>query len=305
MYIRGRRGCQAGGHDLGPAEEKTTASGGPSSIPCPSPFFCWNERLSEKIENREGVKNGVRAELRLLPIMRSQSDLETRKRSSARTVPGLAGKGTRDQLLRIYELLYAQFGGQHWWPGEDPFEVIVGAILAQNTSWKNVEKAIAHLKEAGDLFPEGIATVSLEQLADLIRPSGTYRLKADRLLRFVAFLDSRYGFSLEAMFRVPLRRIRAELLAVKGIGPETADSILLYAGGYPVFVVDAYTKRIFSRHGFVQRGCAYGELQALFMEALPPDVSLFNEYHALIVRLGKSRCRALPICEDCALQSLL
>jgi endonuclease-3 related protein len=228
-----------------------------------------------------------------------------RKRSSAEGAPDLAGKGYRDQLLRIYELLYAQFGAQHWWPGEDPFEVIVGAILAQNTSWKNVEKAITNLKEAGALFPGGIATLSLPKLADLIRPSGTYRVKADRLLQFVAFFKDQYGFSLEAMFRVPLPRIRAELLAVEGIGPETADSILLYAGGYPVFVVDAYTKRIFSRHGFLRGGCAYGELQALFMEALPADVPLFNEYHALIVRLGKSRCRARPICEDCVLQSLL
>jgi len=227
-----------------------------------------------------------------------------RKRSSAEGAPDLVGKGYRDRLLRIYELLYAQFGAQHWWPGEDPFEVMVGAILAQNTSWKNVEKAITNLKGAGALFPEGIATLGLLKLADLIRPSGTYRVKADRLLQLVAFLKDHYGFSLEAMFRVPLSRIRAELLAVKGIGPETADSILLYAGGYPVFVVDAYTKRIFSRHGFIRGGCAYGELQTLFMEALPADVPLFNEYHALIVRLGKSRCRARPICEDCVLQCL-
>ena len=227
------------------------------------------------------------------------------KKPSPEGAPDLAGKGYRDRLLRIYELLYAQFGSQHWWPGEDPFEVIVGAILAQNTSWKNVEKAIIHLKGAGALFPEGIATLSLPKLAELIRPSGTYRVKADRLLQFVAFFKGHYGFSLEAMFRVPLPRIRAELLSVKGIGPETADSILLYAGGYPIFVVDSYTKRIFSRHGFVREGCGYGELQALFMKALPPDVTLFNEYHALIVWLGKSRCRTRPICEDCVLQSLL
>jgi endonuclease-3 related protein len=218
---------------------------------------------------------------------------------------GLAGKGNRDRLLGIYEVLYGHFGPQHWWPGEDPFEVVVGAILAQNTSWKNVENAIANLKEARVLSPEGMAALGLEQLAELIRPSGTYRVKARRLLEFVSFLKGHYGLSLQAMFRVPLSRIRAEILSVKGIGPETADSILLYAGGYPVFVVDAYTKRIFSRHGFIRAGCAYGELQALFMKALPPDVSLFNEYHALIVRLGKNWCHARPICEDCVLRPLL
>jgi len=228
-----------------------------------------------------------------------------RKRLLAADMPEFVGKGYRDRLLGIYELLYAQFGSQQWWPGEDAFEVIVGAILTQNTSWKNVEKAIANLKEAGALTSEGIATLGLPQLGELVRPSGTYRIKADRLLQFVAFLKSHYGFSLQAMFRVPLIRIRAELLSVKGIGPETADSILLYAGGYPVFVVDAYTRRIFSRHGFIREGCAYGELQALFMKALSPDVPLFGEYHALIVRVGKSWCRARPICDRCILKSLL
>lgn len=218
--------------------------------------------------------------------------------------PQVVDKSRRDRLLEIYELLLTHFGPQQWWPGEDPFEVIVGAILAQNTSWRNVEKAIVNLKEAGVLSPEGIAAHDSRRLAELIRPSGTYRVKADRLLQFVAFLEVHYGCSLQAMFRMSLPRIRAELLSVKGIGPETADSILLYAGGYPIFVVDAYTKRIFSRHGFIREGCTYQELQALFMEALPRDVSLFNEYHALIVHLGKSWCRARPICEGCVLKPL-
>ena len=207
-------------------------------------------------------------------------------------------------MLRIYEVLHGHFGPQHWWPGEDPFEVIVGAILAQNTSWKNVERAIASLKKAGVLSPEGIGALPFEKLAELIRASGTYRVKADRLLRFVSFLKGNYGLNLRAMFALPLPRVRRELLTVRGIGPETADSILLYAGGRPVFVVDAYTRRIFSRHGFIGEGCSYDELQSLFMKALSPDARLFNEYHALIVRLGKSRCRARPMCEGCVLKSV-
>ncbi len=210
----------------------------------------------------------------------------------------------KERLLRIFELLHQSYGPQHWWPADGPFEVVVGAILTQNTSWKNAEKAIANLKKAGVLSPAKMAALGEEGLADLIRSSGYYRVKAGRLLRFLGFLGDRYGFDLQRMLRGPLNEVRGDLLEVRGIGPETADSILLYAGGYPIFLVDAYTRRIFSRHGFIREGCSYGELQALFMKALPADISLFNEYHALIVRLGKTRCLRLPQCEGCVLKGL-
>jgi endonuclease-3 related protein len=210
----------------------------------------------------------------------------------------------KGKLLRIFELLHQSYGPQHWWPADGPFEVVVGAILTQNTSWKNVEKAIANLKEVGVLSPAKMEALGEERLADLIRPSGYYRVKADRLLRFLGFLGDRYGFDLQRMLRGPLDEIRAELLGVRGIGPETADSILLYAGGYPIFVVDAYTKRIFSRHGWVSAESSYQELQGLFTKALPKDVCLFQEFHALLVRLGKTCCLRLPQCEGCVLKGL-
>lgn len=210
----------------------------------------------------------------------------------------------RKRLLAVYRRLYRHFGPQQWWPGDGPFEVIVGAILAQNTSWANVEKAITNLKEAGVLSPGEMAALDSQELAGLIRPSGYYRVKANRLHHFLAFFKERYEFSLEAMFNQPLSEVRESLLGVKGIGPETADSILLYAGGYPIFVVDAYTRRIFSRHGFIRPGGTYEELQALFMDALPRDARLYNEYHALIVRAGKTSCLSRPRCEGCVLRSL-
>jgi len=210
----------------------------------------------------------------------------------------------RKRLLAVYRRLHRHFGPQQWWPGDGPFEVIVGAILAQNTSWANVEKAITNLKEAGVLSPGEMAALDSQELAGLIRPSGYYRVKANRLHHFLAFFKERYEFSLEAMFNQPLSEVRESLLGVKGIGPETADSILLYAGGYPIFVVDAYTRRIFSRHGFIRPGGTYEELQALFMDALPRDARLYNEYHALIVRAGKTSCLSRPRCKGCVLRSL-
>jgi len=217
----------------------------------------------------------------------------------------LAAAGVKRRLLEIYEALYAHFGPQHWWPADGSFEVIVGAILTQNTSWRNVEKAIANLKGAEALSPEKMAALSPKELAVLIRPSGYYRRKAERLLHFLSYFKDQYAFDLQTMLRQPMAKIRTELLRVKGIGPETADSILLYAGGYPIFVVDTYTKRIFSRHGLAREGCNYGELQDLFMKALPRDVRLFNEYHALLVRLGKSRCLGIPRCHGCVLEPML
>lgn len=207
----------------------------------------------------------------------------------------------RDVLLKVYDRLYESYGPQHWWPGDTPFEVIVGAILTQNTNWGNVEKAIANLKAEGILSPEGLRDVNHNHLAFLIKPSGYFNIKAGRLKHFIDYLFRRHGGSLEKMFSLDLKQLRHELLEVKGIGPETADSILLYAGGYPTFVVDAYTVRIFQRLGILPEEVTYHDVQDIFMDCLPEDVELFNEYHALIVRLGKESCKPRPRCEGCPL----
>lgn len=208
----------------------------------------------------------------------------------------------RDILLKIYKTLFKEYGPQHWWPGDTPFEVIVGAILTQNTNWGNVEKAIINLKAEGILSPEGLRNVNHNHLAMLIRPSGYFNIKAGRLKHFIDYLYKRHSGSLKKMFSLELKQLRHELLEVKGIGPETADSILLYAGGYPVFVVDAYTARIFQRLGILPEEVTYHETQELFMDSLPENVKLFNEYHALIVRFGKEHCRSKPVCEVCLLK---
>lgn len=208
----------------------------------------------------------------------------------------------KDVLLRVYERLYITFGPQHWWPGETPFEVIVGAILTQNTNWGNVEKAITNLKTEGILSPEGLRNVNHNHLAMLIKPSGYFNIKTGRLKHFIDYLYRRHGGSLKNMFSLDLGPLRHELLGVKGIGPETADSILLYAGGYPIFVVDAYTGRIFHRLGILSEDMTYHDIQDCFMESLPHDTRMFNEFHALIVRLGKEYCRPRPKCEGCPLK---
>ena len=207
----------------------------------------------------------------------------------------------QEKLIRIYELLLARYGHRHWWPAETPFEVCVGAILTQNTNWGNVEKAIANLKEKGFLTPEGLCAIPVERLAELIRPAGYYNLKSERLKSFIQWLFVRYSGSVERMSRTDLRELRVELLKVKGIGPETADSILLYACGKPTFVVDAYTKRLLAGLGLITGEESYDEVRALFMENLPPDVALFNEFHALIVQHAKERCRKRPLCPGCPL----
>jgi len=209
------------------------------------------------------------------------------------------------QLMDIYKRLLAQFGPQHWWPGETPLEICVGAILTQNTAWSNVEKAIANLKNAGvlgngDQDASTLLALPNDDLAQLIRPSGYFNLKAKRLKGFLAFLDAEAGGNLDRLFDVPLSALRPKLLDVYGIGPETADSILLYAGNYPTFVVDAYTVRIFSRLGWVDGGAKYHTVQALFMDNLPKEVGIYNEYHALLVALGKDFCRPWgPKCQGC------
>ncbi|MBE9536269.1 MAG: endonuclease III domain-containing protein [Proteobacteria bacterium] len=210
-------------------------------------------------------------------------------------------KKNADPVSVIFGLLFKAYGPQHWWPGDTPFEVIVGAILTQNTSWTNVEKAIDNLKSKDCLNSEKLQTIRQEDLAELIRPSGYFNIKAKRLKTFINFLFDRFKGDLDRMFALPIARLRHELLSVNGIGPETADSILLYAGGYPTFVVDAYTKRIFTRLGLLPTEHTYHQVQAFFHEHLDEDERLFNEYHALIVNHAKEYCRTKPLCDGCPL----
>ena len=207
-------------------------------------------------------------------------------------------------LMNIYQILYQSYGRRHWWPGETSFEVMVGAILTQNTSWKNVEKAIHRLKEKGVLNPKGIRQLRKPTLASLIRSSGYFRIKAERLKAFIDFLFDEYGGSIKKMKGERVGVLRQRLLDVKGIGPETADSILLYGLKKPIFVVDAYTKRILSRHGIISEKASYEEVQDLFMDHLPPGERLFNEYHALVVHLGKTLCKKVPRCDQCPLNGV-
>lgn len=209
-----------------------------------------------------------------------------------------------EQLKTIYDLLFTRFGTQHWWPGDTPFEIIIGAILTQNTNWTNVEKAIANLKKARVLSPEKLHKLDIKKLAEMIRPAGYFNIKAARLKNFINWFFENYEGKLKNLEKVPTDRLRLELLSVKGVGPETADSILLYALDRPVFVVDAYTARICSRHHLIDKDFDYHRIQELFELNLPIDVQLFNEYHALLVNLGKDFCRPTPKCEDCPLNQL-
>jgi len=212
---------------------------------------------------------------------------------------------TRTILHKVYRRLFQSFGPQKWWPGRTRFEIIVGAILTQNTNWGNVEKTIAKLRAGNLLNPEAINKISSSRLARLIQASGYYNIKARRLKNFVHFLQDEYSGRLMKMAREPWPRLREQLLKVNGIGPETADSILLYAFNQPVFVVDAYTYRIMSRHGLYQGPVDYQKLQQVFTENLEPDYLRFNEYHALLVRLGKEFCRSRPLCSNCPLNDML
>jgi len=213
-------------------------------------------------------------------------------------------KPIADKLLEVYGRLYAAYGRQHWWPAGSPFEVVVGAILTQSAAWVNVEKAIANLKAAGILSPEGLLKVGPDELARLIYPAGYYNAKARRLKAFVEMLFDRHGGDLDALFALPLPQLRQQLLATHGIGQETADSIILYAAEKPSFVIDAYTRRVFSRLGLEPASDSYASWQAMFSEALPPDVQLFNEYHALIDRHAKTICRKVPLCGQCCLREV-
>jgi len=210
-------------------------------------------------------------------------------------------KSNKRTLHEIYDKLYAFYGPQHWWPGDSPFEVAVGAILTQNTNWSNVEKAISNLKAARVLTARALHRMPAAELALLIRPSGYFNIKTGRLKAFLAFILTVYSGSMKRMGKGDTASLRQELLNVRGIGPETADSILLYALDKPMFVIDAYTKRVMSRHGILDHGASYDEYQQMFHELLGNNIRMFNEYHALLVMVGKDYCKPKPLCEDCPL----
>jgi endonuclease III related protein len=210
------------------------------------------------------------------------------------------------KLLEVYERLLARFGPQHWWPGDSPFEIMVGAVLVQNTAWKNVERAIHNLRDANVMEPRTLHALPPAELAELIRPAGYFQVKTKRLRNLLKFVIDEYDGSLDAMFRTDLSTLREQLLAIHGIGPETADAILLYAGGLSTFVVDTYTHRVLARHGWIGYDADYHDIKNYFESALPADANLYNEYHALLVRVGKDYCRkAAPKCDNCPLKCML
>ena len=204
-------------------------------------------------------------------------------------------------LMKVYRTLRHAFGHRSWWPAETPFEVMVGAVLTQNTNWQNVEKAINNLKQAGLLSPSRLAAASGQELESLIRPTGYYRQKSRRLNRLARWACENAGDAVLSLADWPADRLRQELLGLRGIGPETADSILLYALGKPVFVVDGYTMRVLRRHQLIPADCTYYELQSYLQERLPCEVDLYQDYHAQFVEVGKRFCRKQPLCEGCPL----
>ncbi len=213
-------------------------------------------------------------------------------------------RGVEQRLKEIYRRLMDGYGPQHWWPAEGPFEVMVGAILTQSAAWGNVEKAITSLKAAGALSPAALRRLSLAELAILIRPCGYYNAKAGKLKSLAHWLGECCADDLNQLFAGDTAALREQLLSIHGIGAETADSILLYAAGKPVFVVDAYTRRILSRLGLAPEGMSYAACQSLFMDNLPADAELFGEYHALLVYLAKNACRRRPRCHECCLADI-
>lgn len=209
----------------------------------------------------------------------------------------------RERLMKIYSMLYDRFGPQGWWPGEGTLEIIIGAILTQNTSWKNVERAIANIRAAGLMDAEKLHRLDREKLAALIRPAGYFNVKAKRLANFLTWLHETCSANPDSLKDRSQHTLRGQLLEINGIGPETADSILLYALEKPVFVVDTYTCRVMARHGLIEPGCTYDNLQQLFTGTLQQDTKLFNEYHALLVCVGKDFCKPKPKCQNCPLNS--
>ncbi len=214
-------------------------------------------------------------------------------------------KHNRPPLAEVYRRLYGAWGPQGWWPGRTATEMVVGAVLTQNCAWSNVEKAISRLKAARALSLRRLYDASPDELHEWLRPAGYYRVKARRVRALAALVVESYGGRLSLLLREEPERLRAILLGVHGIGPETADSILLYAAGAPYFVVDAYTRRILTRHGWLREPASYDEVADLFHDALPRQAPLYNEFHALLVRLGKDHCRTRPRCEGCPLNSML
>ncbi len=208
---------------------------------------------------------------------------------------------TANLIGEMYDALHKRFGPQNWWPAESRTEMIIGAILTQNTAWKNVERALANLRREGLLDLRALSKVSIDALAQLIRPAGYYNIKARRLMNLIRFLCTQYNFDLDAFFNLSQDRLREELLGISGVGRETADSIILYAAHKPTFVVDAYTARILRRHFLVDETADYDQIKDVFESALPADAQLFNEYHALIVMCGKNYCRPRAICGPCPL----
>jgi len=209
----------------------------------------------------------------------------------------------RNLFLRVYDRLYAHYGPQNWWPGESNLEIMVGAVLTQNTNWTNVEKAIANLKDSDQLSFSCLYRMPIEEFAEYIRPAGYYNIKARRLKNLFQMIEDEYEGEITFLFADSLDESRENLLRVKGVGPETADAILLYAAKKPIFVIDTYTHRVFSRHGIVEEDTDYYSLQQEFMDSLPEDVPFFNEYHALIVAVAKEFCKKKkPRCSNCPLQ---
>ena len=208
-----------------------------------------------------------------------------------------------ESLNDFYQILYRTYGPQKWWPASSKFEMMVGAVLTQNTAWKNVEKAIKNLKQAGALKLGRMINMSLKKIARLVKPAGYFNIKARRLRALASWLQNQCRGDINRYSKKKLDWIRKELLKVYGIGPETADSILLYAMNKKSFVVDAYTKRIFSRHGFFKEGAKYDEVKSIFEKSIPRNIKIYNEFHALIVRLAKEFCKKKPECLECPLRN--
>lgn len=219
-----------------------------------------------------------------------------------RRIPGPPRDPVKARLLRLHRALLMRFGPQGWWPGRTPFEVAVGAILTQHTAWTNAALGVTALRQRGLLRPSRLVALAEDEVAVLVRSAGTYRLKARRLLDFTRWLLERFGGRFSPMRRAPLAALRRDLLAVPGLGPETVDAILLYAAGRPVFVADAYARRILTRHRLLPAEATYEQTRAFVEAHLPSDPALFNELHALIVAVGKEYCRTIPLCHACPLR---
>ncbi len=204
-------------------------------------------------------------------------------------------------MKHLYNLLFERFGHRNWWPANSPFEVCAGAILTQNTSWKNVEKAINNLKEAHRLDPFQLYETPLDELATIIKPAGYFNVKSKRLKNFINHLVEFHAGSLDKMFEASVKDLRAELLSINGVGRETADSMILYAANKPIFVVDVYTRRALERHGMIVEKADYDEIRELFERNLEPDVALFNDFHAQFVAVGSNYCGRKPKCSGCPL----